>query len=68
MIKTNLQRLYLRKYYYILFKIVEIYCLMLKYNNIFAKMKFANILLNIKRRCDNIFLKGGNEEWKNYQH
>lgn len=37
-------------------------------NNIFAKMKFANILLNMGRKCDNISLKGGNGEWKNYQH
>ena len=30
-------------------------------NNIFAKMKFANVLLNMRQKCDNISLKGGKD-------
>ena len=37
-------------------------------NKIFAKIQFANILLNNRFACDNISLKGGNGEWKNCQH
>lgn len=47
---------------------VLIYCFIHNYKNIYAKIIFAYILLNMEKKCDSIFLKGGNGEWKNYQH
>lgn len=49
-------------------KMVLIYCFIHNYKNIYAKIIFAYILLNMEKKCDSIFLKGGNGEWKNYQH
>ena len=47
---------------------VLIHCSIDNYKNIYAKHIFANIVLNLEKKRDSIYLKGGNGEWKNYQH